>query len=93
MLRIVVVPVLAFAFLSAASAADRLRLPNPWKELVRPNCAGDDCRAGDYAEHKRRLKQEERQKQEEEKAAADRRRRETCARLGGSGTAHTTKQC
>ena len=79
--------------LSPASWAERPRLPNPWKELFRPNCAGDDCQAADYAEHKRRLKQQQRQRAAEERAAAKQRQKEACKKQGGSGTAHTTPQC
>ena len=90
--------------LSPDVSAGKLRLPNPWKELVRPNCAGDDCLAADYGEHKELLKEqeEERRRQEKEaakqrkraeKQAAKERQRESCKKLKGSGTAHTTRQC
>lgn len=94
---------LVLAVMSQGALSAKIKL-NPWKELFRPNCAGEECLDADYKEHKKKLRQQEREKKRQEKEAArvlmkqqkleaKQRQAAACRRNTGSGTAHTTAQC
>ncbi|MCP4091512.1 MAG: hypothetical protein GY746_17240 [Gammaproteobacteria bacterium] len=53
-------------FAASVQAESKIKL-NPWKELVRPNCAGEDCLDSDYKTHKKKKKELERERRRAEK--------------------------
>jgi len=77
---------------SIASLKVKLKL-NPWRELIRPNCAGDDCLDADYKTHKKKQEQLEKERKRLENNAAKQRQTSACKNSTTSGTAHTTSHC